>query len=450
MKKLFIILCATAAVGCSVEDTSIVVPSEKQIEWADCELGVMFHYDMQVYNPDYNWRQWGTHPDASTYNPTALDTDQWIEAASKMGAKYAVLVAKHGCGFSLWPTKAHEYSVKNSPWKNGEGDIVKDFVESCRKYGVRPGLYASTSANGYCYVDNPGTVQPGSPYTQEEYNKVVETQLTELWSNYGELFEIWFDGGTLATDKGGFDVLGLAQKLQPDAIAFQGPEGMKNLLRWVGNEGGIAPYPCWATTHSTSAADGTTEYNNMNGAPDGTIWCPGESDCTLRHNSTRQGGWMWAPGEDGRIFTADELVQKYETSVGHNSNMLLGLVIDPRGLVPEDDVKRLEEFGKAVDAKYGHPLKSVSGKGNCLEIKFKKPTAIDRAVIQEDIKYGERVLEYVLSGKDENGAWVELATGSNIGHKHIDKFPATTCTAIRLEIKSCKAKPIIKNFSVYQ
>ena len=115
-----------------------------------------------------------------------------------MGAKYAVLVAKHCSGFSLWPTDAHDYSIKQSPWKNGEGDIVADFIASCKKYNIKPGIYASTTANGYLYVDNPGVVQEGGPVTQEEYNQIVTQQLTELWSNYGELFEIWFDGGVLS------------------------------------------------------------------------------------------------------------------------------------------------------------------------------------------------------------------------------------------------------------
>ncbi|MCQ2149688.1 MAG: alpha-L-fucosidase, partial [Bacteroidales bacterium] len=314
MKKTSLLTIAATVCLVSACTHNIVVPNDAQKEWADAEIGVMFHFDMQVFNPDYEFRQWGTHPDASTFNPTELDTDQWLEAASKIGAKYAVLVAKHCCGFSLWPTEAHEYSVKNSPWKNGEGDIVRDFVESCKKYGIKPAIYASTSANGYYWVDNPGVVQPGSPYTQEEYNAMVEKQLTELWSNYGDLFEIWFDGGVLSMDMGGADVLSLVKKLQPGAIAFQGPYGHPNLIRWVGNELGTAPYPCWATADATTNAAGDVEISGLYGNPDGIYWCPGEADCTLRHNNTRQGGWMWAPGEDDRLYSVNELMTKYETS----------------------------------------------------------------------------------------------------------------------------------------
>ena len=448
MKKLFPAILAIAMLtGC--KSGPVVVPNDRQKEWAECELGVMYHFDMQVFNPDYNWRDWGTDPDVSTFNPTELDTDQWLEAASKIGARYAVLVAKHCCGFSLWPTEAHGYSVKNCPWKNGEGDIVRDFIESCKKYNIKPAIYASTTANGYYWVDNPGLVQPGSPYTQEEYNAVVEKQLTELWSNYGELFEIWFDGGVLTPDKGGAHVLDLVKELQPNAIAFQGPYGHPNLIRWVGNESGLAPYPCWATADSTTNSDGMVAVEGMNGRPDAPFWCPGESDCTLRHNNTRQGGWEWAPGEDDEIFTVSELMQKYETSVGRNTNMLLGLVIDPRGLVPEGDVQRLEEFGKAIEEKYGTPIASISGEGRTQTITFEEPVMVDHAVIQEDISFGERVLEYTLKGRSIDGKWVNLAKGTNIGHKHIDLFNPVELTAVKLEVNSCKAKPVIRNFSVF-
>ena len=449
MKKSFFLTIAAAVCMASACTGDFAVPNEVQKEWADAEIGVMFHFDMQVFNPDYEFRHWGTHPDASTFNPTELDTDQWLEAASKIGAKYAVLVAKHCCGFSLWPTEAHEYSIKNSPWKNGEGDIVRDFVESCKKYNVKPAIYASTSANGYYWVDNPGVVQPGSPFTQEEYRAMVEKQLTELWTNYGDLFEIWFDGGVLSMSKGGADVLGLVRKLQPNAIAFQGPYGHPNLIRWVGNEVGTAPYPCWATADATTDADGTKEISGLSGNPDGKFWCPGEADCTLRHNDTRQGGWMWAEGEDDRLYTVDELMTKYETSVGRNTNLLLGLVVDKRGLVPEGDVARLEEFGEALKAKYGTPCATTSGNGRKLELTFPQPTTVDRVVLREDISLGERVLAYELQGKNASGNWESILKGISIGHKRIDLFRPTELSAIRLIINEDRGKPHIAEFSAF-
>lgn len=445
---LFVVFFCLSCTSNKLEQ-EIVVPNAVQQAWADAEIGVLIHFDMPVYEPDYNFRNWGSHPDAKVFNPTDLNTDQWLETASKLGAKYAVLVAKHGSGFSLWPTEAHEYSIKNSPWKDGKGDIVRDFVASCKKYGIKPGIYASTTANGYLHVDNPGRVQEGGPVTQEEYNEIVIKQLTELWTNYGELFEIWFDGGVLAKERGGADVLSLLQKLQPNAIAFQGPYGYPNLIRWVGNEEGVAPYPCWATADSTTNADGSKVINGLNGDPYAPFWCPGESDFTLRWNKSFQGGWFWHVDQDSMMFTVDELMHKYITSVGRNTNMLLGVVINDKGLVPEADVARITEFGNAIRQHFSNPLISTSGKGSEYLIQLEEPTSIDRVIIQEDIAYGERILFYKLWGFSE-GKWIELVQGSNIGHKHIDVFNSINVEKVKLEILKSKAEPIIRNFSIFE
>lgn len=427
----------------------IVEPTKTQLNWAEAEIGVLIHYDMPVFAPEYNFREFGTHPDPSLFNPTELNTDQWLEAAKKLGAKYAVLVAKHCSGFSLWPTEAHDYSIKNSPWKNGQGDILRDFVESCKKYDIKPGIYASTTANGYLYVDNPGLVQKGSPVTQEEYNRIVEKQLTELWSNYGDMFEIWFDGGVLSKEQGGANVLSLVEKLQPNAVAFQGPYGHPNLVRWVGNEEGVAPYPCWATTDSVTNADGTLVIDGLHGDPFAPFWCPGEADFTLRWNSSAQGGWFWAAGQDHMIFTLDELMRKYVTSVGRNTNMLLGIVVDDRGLVPDADMKRLEEFGNEIRRQFDNPLKKTSGSGSEFIIELDSPASINRAIIQEDIKYGERVLSYKLEGLTADNVWKEISTGSSIGHKRIETFEPLNVSKVRLTVEQSKKEPKIKNFSVF-
>jgi alpha-L-fucosidase len=432
----------------SCTSSEIVKPTAEQIAWADAEIGMMFHLDMPTFVPDYKWDKWGTHPDAAIFNPTDLNTDQWLAAAQKLGATYAVLVAKHCSGFSLWPTKVHDNSVKNSPWKDGKGDIVKDFVTSCRKYNIKPGIYASTTANGYLHVSNPGLVREGSPVTQEEYNRIVEQQLTELWTNYGELFEIWFDGGVLSKKEGGSDVLSLVKKLQPNAVAFQGPYGHPNLVRWIGNEKGVAPYPCWSTADSTTNADGTVVITGLNGNPSAPYWCPGESDFTLRWNDSFGGGWMWTAGQDSKIFTVDELMTKYITSVGRNTNMLLGVVIDDKGLIPETDVKRIEELGVAIITQYGNPLMQTAGKGSTVTLSLKLPASIDRIIIQEDISQGERVLEYTVKGKQGN-QWIDLASGTNIGHKHIDTFQPVTVQEIQLVVTKSKATPYIKNFAVF-
>jgi alpha-L-fucosidase len=428
---------------------SAVIPSQPQLNWADVEVGVIIHLDMPVFEPEYDFRKdWNYHPDLSVFNPVELNTDQWIEAAKSAGATYAVLVAKHCSGFSLWPTKAHPYSVKNTPWRNGQGDIVGDFIESCKKYGIRPGIYASTTANGYLKVDNPGRVVSGDPAEQKRYNDIVKMQLTELWSKYGPLFEVWFDGGVLPSEKGGFDVLSLLNEYQPDAIAFQGPFGFKNNIRWVGNEEGVAPYPCWATADSTTSASGVVEIKGLNGNPNGRFWCPGESDFPLRKNSSFQGGWFWHKDQDDQVRSLDELVDRYCKSVGRNTNMLLGIVIDDRGLVPDADVKRLSEFGQEIDNIFVKPAGQTSGTGNEYLISFPEPTELNYVVMSEDIIYGEKVRKYELSGQ-QDGTWQALDDGSCIGHKRIVIVSNNSYSALRLRITESSGKPVMKLVACY-
>lgn len=425
-----------------------VTPTPQQREWAEQELGVIIHFDMPTYVPGYNWRQFGTHPAPSVFNPTHLDTDQWLKAARDMGAKYAVLVAKHCSGFSLWPTKAHEYSVKNSPWKNGKGDIVADFVQSCRKMGIKPGIYASTAANGYCYVDNPGKVQPGAKITQQDYNKIVETQLTELWGNYGKLFEVWFDGGVLPISEGGANVSALLKKYQPDAIAFQGPEDHPNLIRWVGNEEGFAPDPCWGTANATTKADGTIKIEGMGGSATGSIWCPGEADLTLRRNSSFQGGWFWTKGQDNTLFSVDDMMHKYICSVGRNTNMLVGIVIDDRGLVPDADVRRLKEFGDRLRQDFANPIVTTQGKGNNLELANPDNRSVRYIVLRERIANGECVLGYKVEW-DTGKGWETVFEGQVIGNKRIIQTDGAIPKKVRLTVTDFRGTPDIREFSLY-
>ena len=423
------------------------LPSKAQVKWADSEIGVLIHFDMPVFEPGYNFRKnWNYHPDLSIFNPKELNTDQWIEAAKAAGATYAVLVAKHCSGFSLWPTKAHPYSVKNTPWRNGQGDIVKDFIASCKKCGLKPGIYASTTANGYLKVDNPGKVVSGNPEEQKKYNEIVKMQLTELWSEYGDLFEVWFDGGVLPPEKGGFDVLAMLKQFQPQAIAFQGPYGYENNIRWVGNEEGVAPYPCWSRADSTTSASGVIEIKGLNGNPNGLFWCPGESDFPLRINSSFQGGWFWHKDQDDNLRSLEELMNKYCKSVGRNTNMLLGIVVDNRGLVPDADVKRLNEFGQMIRKNFSDLLGKTAGSGKELTVKFISPKPVAYVVIMEDMAGGERILEYKLSGLAD-GNWQELGKGTCIGHKRIEVIKEGKFTAIRFEVTKSEGIPLIRNLA---
>lgn len=423
---------------------SIALPSKPHLEWADCEVGVIIHLDMPVFEPEYKFReQWGYTPPPERFNPSELNTEQWLETASRAGAKYAVLTAKHCSGFCLWPTKAHDYHVGNSSWRSGNGDIVGEFIRSCEKYGIKPGLYYSSVCNAYLNVDNPGLVRSGNPAEQADYNRIVEQQLAELWGNYGKLFEIWFDGGYLSEEKGGVNVIPLLKRLQPDAVVFQGPENA-NALRWVGNEHGHAPYPCWGTNDFISDSDGINDRKDLCGKPSGRIWCPAEADTpNRRRDKAFQNGWFWKEGEDRLVIPAAELVEYYCNTVGRNCNLLLGMVIDNRGLCPDEDSTQFAKFGRQIDDMFGHPCAKTSGEGNVLEIKFDKPEKITHAVIMEDIVHGENILSYALEAFEDN-KWITLTSGSCVGHKRIERFPETTCRRFRIRCLKTKHLPVIR------
>ena len=441
-KQLFLIALAVACLSC-VSDNDVVCPNKVQMAWADKEIGVLIHFEMPTFN-DHD-----AVPDVSEFNPSSLNTDQWMEAAQQLGAKYAVLVAKHGTGFCLWPTEAHEYSVKNSPWKDGKGDLVADFIASCKKYGIKPGFYYNTNWNSYLKAGR-GFVAEDSPVSQKEYAAMVERQLRELWGNYGDIYEIWFDGGVLSPDKGGIHARDLLLELQPKAVTFQGPYGYAHNVRWVGNEVGTAPDPCWATADSTTNSDGVVVVEGLHGRADAPFWCPGEADFTLRYNRSYQGGWFWHEGQDHMMFSVDQLMKKYETSVGRNTNMLLGITPDNRGLLPDADVARMTEFGNAIRAAYGNPTATTSGKGTEFVLKLKKATTVDRIILQENIKYGERVLAWHLEGTKADGSSVKLCEGSCIGHKRIARFDATEVVSLKFVVDEMKAKPIIRTFSAFE
>ncbi|NLP48635.1 MAG: alpha-L-fucosidase [Clostridiales bacterium] len=427
------------------------IPTKQQLAWADAELGVLIHYDIPVFAPGFEWRENFDSPlDPKIFNPTELDTDQWLETAAAMGAQYAVLVAKHCTGFCLWPTRAHEYSVKNSPWRDGKGDIVGDFIESCKKYDIRPGLYYSVSANGYLKVDNPGKVLSGDPGEQENYNRIVIEQITELWSNYGELFEIWFDGGALPPEQGGPNLTPLLKKHQPNAVCFQGPPDFPSLVRWVGNEDGRAPYPCWSRADILKDDTGVENPGAAHGAgnPIGALWAPAESDMPNRKPESNGGGWFWKSGQDHMLFELDELMDRYYTSVGRNSNLLLGMVIDDRGLVPQADFERFAELGKALREKFKKPIAQAGGEGFEISFYFEEAKTVNHAIIMEDLSKGERVRGYLIEAEIA-GEFQVICQGTCIGHKRIERFDSLKAHAVRLKITECQGLVNIRRFALY-
>lgn len=429
---------------------NLALPTKRQVEWADCEIGVIIDQDVSTYRPDYDCnKQMGKPHDSSFFNPASLDTDQWLSAAKAAGAQYAVLVAKHCSGFSLWPTAAHEFSVKHSPWKNGKGDIVADFIRSCEKYSIRPGIYYSVSCNTFLNVNHPGKVLSNHPEEQKSYNEIVVKQLKELWANYGKLFEIWFDGGVLSPEEGGADIVPLLMKYQPEAVCFQGPKSAPSLIRWIGTESGKAPRICWSTT--TEKNEYHTPYSEKiwSGTPDGPLWMPGETDMPNRNPAHAfLGGWFWKQGEDKFLFPTKHLVDCYYQSVGRNTNFLLGMIIDNRGLVPDADVSQFTRFGAEIKRLFGRSVAETSGTGTELELTLREPSAIDNIVIMEDIRSGEHIREYEVSGYGEGG-WRSLCRGYSVGHKRIERIPPAEVSKIKLTCGRYTEIPRIRKLAVY-
>jgi alpha-L-fucosidase len=426
----------------NTDNHSLVAPSKEQIEWVKTEMGVIIHFDVQVFEPDYNWRaQWGYTPSPEVFNPKNLDTDQWIETASKAGAKYAILVAKHCSGFSLWPTDAHDYHVGNTPWKDGKGDLVADFIASCEKYDVKPGIYCSASANAYMEVENPGRVVGGTDEDNQNYNDMVMLQLTELWSNYGPLSEVWFDGGVIPEEEGGPAMKSLREKLQPQSVVMGAPYGCHNRVRHSGAEDATAMLPAWGTVNGPK--------RTRAGDPDGDEYMPIEADMPNRKAvCSFQGGWFWHKGQDTSVYPVADLFDRYYKSVGRNANFLIGMVVDNRGLVPDVDKKTFETFGEVIERLYNLPRDTVSGEGKVFEVDITTGDYVSEALIREEFSQGERVRKYSIQASVDD-LWVTVADGECIGSKRLIEFPKVKTTKVRLLIEESIGTPYIEEFSIY-
>ena len=380
-----------------------------------------------------------------------MDTDQWIKAIKKAGFKFALLTATHETGFALYPSDVNPYNVKTLKWKDGKGDIVRDFVNSCRKYGIQPGIYVGIRWNSFFGVHDFKVNGTGEfqKKRQAYYNQMVEGMVKELCTRYGPLFEIWFDGGASHPDLGAPDVLPIVKKYQPDCLFYHNNQLAE--ARWGGSESGTVPYPCWATFPNPYSHSGDTNAGHINllkhGDPKGKYWMPAMSDAPLRGYNGRH-EWFWEPGDEEHIFPVEDLMHMYYNSVGHNSTLIMGLTPDPQGLLPQADVKRLEEWGEAIKKTFSTPIGSTNAKGDQALLSFDEPKTIKNIIIQEDIAKGQRVRAYSIHAFSK-GEWKKIATGESIGHKRIHQLNPIEVEELKLVIDRKILPPIIKLFSVY-
>jgi len=411
------------------EDPEVVAklakPTEQQAQWHDFEIGTFIHFGPATWQ-DHEYDDLSTPMEK--INPARLDTDQWAAAAEAMGAKYVVFVAKHTGGFCWWQTETTDYSVKNIPWRGGKGDVMRELAESCRKRGIKLGVYLSPHDRKF---GAGGGGRCGSPEAQDRYNKIYRQQLTELLNRYGEMVEVWFDGSNV------IEVGDILKKHAPRAMVFQGPHAT---IRWVGNESGVAPYPGWNAVSAEAAKSGVATARH--GDPNGDVWLPNECDARIRAQ------WFWNSRNAGTLKSVDQLMEMYYRSVGHGAVLLLNHTPDTTGLIPEADVKRGAEFAAEIRRRFGKSVAETSGLGRLVELDLKRPTAIDHVVTMEDIRHGERVRRYVVEGMIR-GQWQPLCEGTAIGHKKIDRIDAVEVTKVRLRVSEAATMPRIRQLAVY-
>jgi alpha-L-fucosidase len=368
-------------------------------------------------------------------NPAVLNTDQWCEVAKSWGAGLILFVAKHTGGFCWWQTNTSDYGIKNTPWKNGKGDVLKELSESCKKYGLDLGIYVYPGDETWGAGIGSGGITK-DPSKQEGYNKVFRQQMTEVLTNYGPVHEVWFDGSCH------IDVNDILEKYASDAVILQGP---KANLRWVGNESGYAPFSNWYTLTSKDIETGVATA--IQSDPFGDVYAPVEIDVPLLRNRGHK--WFWASNTDSLLLSTEQLMNIYYKSAGRGAVLLLNSTPDTTGLIPESHVAAYKEFGKEIKKRFDNPIMKTSGKGNSLELTFSKSTEINHVVLQEDISMGQRVLGFSIEIIDENKQWKEVYNGTSVGTKRICYFSPVTTRKIRALFTNIKAKPLITNFAVY-
>lgn len=395
------------------------LPTAELLTWQDLELGVLIHYCMEIYNPDfkaYKTAAVRTELSPDIINPTNLNPEQWVRSAYELGAKYAVLVANHCTGFSLWQTKENDYCPRSLKWKDGKGDICREFIDACRKYGIRPGFYYSTGCNGYYDINDDVKQDYFSP-KYRDYVRHVENQVKELWSEYGELFEIWFDGGIIPVKDGGPDIFPILKKYQPNAVCFQGHENHPSNVRWVGNENGFATENCWSATNAGEQRfNGTlSDEKAGEGDPDGKYYSPAETDMPNRDNSAFGGGWAWKEGEDDKVFPPEYLLDCYVNSVGRNTNLLLGMAISKDG--DFKDEQQFIEFGKLLKQKFSTPLIKTKTDALTSELTVPNGKTPEYLVIRENQTDGQRIRGFTVEADGRI-----IYSGQSVGHKRIIKL----------------------------
>lgn len=478
--KLICILCLPIVfLSCQVikEDAPnpiYPVPTAAQMDWHKMETYAFFHFSMNTFN-DKEWG-YGDTP-AGTFNPTSgtIDCDQWVKLCKDAGMKGVILTAKHHDGFCLWPSKYTEYSVKNSKWKDGKGDMVRDLSDACKKYGLKFGLYLSPWDRNH------------AKYGKEEYVAYFHNQIDELISNYGDLFEYWFDGAnggdgyyggakeTRSIDAKTYykyeQAVDMIKAKHPDIMIFG---GTKPDIRWVGNESGWAGQTSWATINSTDVKNDYIKYLSE-GDRDGQYWLPSECDVSIRP------GWFYHESQDNSVKSVDKLVNLYYESVGRNSNFLLNLTPAKNGRILPLDSMRLLEYHRAItmqlknnliagaDAKASNTRRgyrpsyvtdgdydtywATEDGVNQADIIISLPDSaiVNRLLIQEYIPLGQRIEAFEVE-IGNNGIFTPVKIDektTTVGYKRILRFESVSGDQLKIRFTKSKGELCINNIEVF-
>ena len=438
------------------------VPSPAQLQWQRLEFTAFVHFGPNAFTG----AEWGTgreHP--TIFNPTMLDARQWVRTFKSAGMKGVVVTAKHHDGFCLWRTKESTHTVAASPWRNGRGDVLRELSDAARAEGLKFGVYLSPWDRNHPAYGTPG------------YNDVFVRMLEDVLSNYGEIFEVWFDGANGEGPNGKRQVYdwprfhGVVRRLQPNAVIFSdaGPD-----IRWIGNERGEAPLTNWAMLDRDRYEPGTPLSMDLpEGSALGRFYVPGECDVSIRP------GWFWRAAENARVKSPRTLLRLYETSVGRNCTLLLNVPPDERGLIHENDVKALAGMRALVDRVYGTSLLPAAAKTSAstsaaghsasaaldadletwwapsgsahqgsLTVDAGRPVTFDRVRLQEYVAGGQRVSLFEIEAFTEQG-WRRIATGTTIGHTRIVATARTTATQVRVRVHEARGVPMIASLSVH-
>ena len=451
------------------------IPEEKQVNWQKMETYAFVHFGLNTFND----REWGYgDSDPKTFNPARLDCEQWVQTFVNSGMKGVILTAKHHDGFCLWPTQLTEYCIRNTPYKDGKGDIVRELSDACKKYGIKFAVYLSPWDRHQANYGTP------------EYVDYFYKQLHELLTNYGDVFEIWFDGANGgdgwyggAKDARTIDrktyydyprAYKMIDELQPQAVIFSdGGPG----CRWVGNESGFAGATNWSFLRAGEVYPGYPKYRELQyGHADGNQWVAAECDVSIRP------GWFYHPEEDDRVKTADALTDLYYRSVGHNATLLLNFPVDRDGLIHPTDSANAVNFHQNVQKQLAHNLlaglspkasdergKTFSAKAvtdgeydtywatndgvNSATIEFDLPQTekINRMMLQEYIPLGQRVKSFVVEYNQE-GEWLPVKLNeetTTIGYKRLLRFETVTTDKIRVRFTDSRACLCINNIEAY-